>query len=284
MFLLNRKGKYLNREPTDKGKMLMWKWEAEGQAKAVVAIVHNAYEHHNRYAWLIQKLRSGGFHVVTGDLPGHGTESGRKIHDESFDEYVNYVKKLLAIGITDNLPLFVIGHGLGATTVMRILQTEALECAGFIFSSPWLALKHQPPKYLTMLTKITSSMKLNHEISIELLTRNYDLYVDAHQDRHYNPVSTARWYKGMQAFMKSVAQYEGTIHNVPVLVHTAGSDKIADISQVKKWLIHQNLSEFQYKEWKRLYHDVFQEPEREEVYLYTESFMNNVLRSLGYVV
>ncbi len=29
---------------------------------------------------------------------------------------------------------------------------------------------------------------------------------------------------------------------------------------------------------------LYQEPEREEVYLYVESFMNNVLRSLGYII
>ena len=65
----------------------MWKWEAEGQPKAVVAIVHNAYEHHSRYAWLIQKLRSGGFHVVTGDLPGHGAEARQNTSRRHFDEY-----------------------------------------------------------------------------------------------------------------------------------------------------------------------------------------------------
>lgn len=56
----------------------MWKWEAEGQAKAVVVFIHSAYEHHRRYAWLIEKLRMSGMHVITGDLPGHGEESRRK--------------------------------------------------------------------------------------------------------------------------------------------------------------------------------------------------------------
>ncbi len=127
-------------------------------------------------------------------------------------------------------------------------------------------------------------MKLNHEIGIELLTRNVELYVDADEDNRYNPNITAAWYKELQAFMKSVFYYEGSIEDIPMLIHTAGADKITDIAYTKKWLIHQGLSEFQYKEWKWLYHDVFQEPEREEVYLYTEDFMNNVLRSLGYIV
>lgn len=262
----------------------MWKWEAEGQPKAVVALVHNAYEDHNRYAWLIQKLRSGGFHVVTGDLPGHGAEAARKIHDESFDEYEKYVKKLMTIGLADNLPLFVIGHGLGATLVMHLLQRGKFECAGYIFSSPWLSLHQHPPKYSAVLTKLTSSMKLNHEIGIEQLTRNAELYVEADENLQYNSIVTATWFKELQSFMKSVVHYDGSIDDVPLLVHTAGEDKIADTVYVRKWLLQQNLSEFQYKEWKWLYHDVFQEPEREEVYLYTEDFMHNVLRSLGYVV
>ncbi len=122
----------------------MWKWEAEGQPKAVVALVHNAYEDHNRYAWLIQKLRSGGFHVVTGDLPGHGLEAG-KIHQESFREYRKYVKKLLTVGLSDNLPLFVIGHGLGATLVMRALQREKIRVRGVYFQFAMVIPTTSPP-------------------------------------------------------------------------------------------------------------------------------------------
>ncbi|BAQ12055.1 lysophospholipase [Bacillus sp. OxB-1] len=262
----------------------MWKWEADGQPKAVAVIVHNAYEHHNRFAWLIQKLRASGYHVVTGDLPGHGEESGRRIHNESFRTYEEYVKKLIDVGLADHLPLFVFGHGLGATLVARLLQMEKLEIAGLILSSPWFSLKHQPPKFSAMLTKFSSSMKLNHEISIEMLTRNYDVYVDAQSDRLYNPVVTALWYKELQTFMKSVFQHEDTIQDIPVLLHLGGSDQLSDIAYARSWVWKQQLSEIQVKQWKRLYHDIYQEPEREDIYLYTEAFMDNVLRSLGYVV
>ena len=264
--------------------MTMWKWEAEGQPKAVVAIVHNVYEHHSRYAWLIQKLRNSGFHVVTGDLPGHGAEGTSEIHDEQFNTYIKYVDKLIAVGLDDNLPLFILGHGVGATIVMRLLQRKKIECAGAIFSSPWLTLRHVPPKYSNMLSKFSSSMKLDHEISIELLTQNTDLYEEARQDDYYRPVSTVTWYRDLQSFMKLVAQHEGSIFDIPVLMHSAEDDKITEPSVAKRWFIRQDLSEFQYKQWKRLYHDIYQEPEREEVYKYTESFMDNVLRSLGYVV
>jgi len=262
----------------------MWKWEAEGQPKAVVAIVHSAYEHNSRYAWFIQSLRNSNFHVVMGDLPGHGSKSSGKTHDESFESYVQYVKDLINIGIDDGLPLFIVGHGLGATLVMRFLQMEKIECAGVILSSPWLHLQNQPPKYSSMLTKITSSMKVEHEINIEQLTRNYDLYIEAREDVLYNPVVTAGWYKELLNMMKTVGQSEKSIQNVPILLHVASEDKITSISYAREWLVKQNLSEFHFKEWNRLYHDIYQEPEREEVFSYTESFMHTVLKSLGYII
>ena len=262
----------------------MWKWEAEGQPKAVVVIVHNAYEHHSRYAWFIQKLRSSNFHVVMGDLPGHGEQEGRTIHDEKFKTYVKYVKKLLDIGIADGLPLFIIGHGLGATLTMHVLQNEDIVCAGVVLSSPWLQLNHQPPKYSNVLTKLSSSMKVKHQIEIELLTRNTELYIEARDDKNYSSIVTAGWYRELQMLMKSVSQYEGRIRNVPVLLHTAGNDKITETDVARAWLLHQKLTEFQFKEWKGLYHDVYQEPERDEVFLYTEAFMHSTLRSLGYIV
>lgn len=264
----------------------MWKWEAEGQPKAVVAIVHSAYEHHSRYAWIIQKLRSSQFHVVMGDLPGHGAEVGAResVHDKKFDTYSKYVKKLLEVGIADGLPLFIIGHGLGATIVMRILQREKIECAGVILSSPWLQLDYQPPKYSNVLAKLTTSMKLNHEIEPELLTRNTDLHAELREDEHYNSMITAGWYKDLQSFMKIVAQSERRAPDIPILLHSGEADKITNIHEAKTWLLNQELSEFQYKKWRLLYHDIYQEPEREEVFLYTESFMHGVLRSLGYIV
>ncbi len=74
----------------------MWKWETEDHAKAVVVIIHSAFEHHRWYAWLIEKLRVEGYHVVMGDLPGHGEEGKySRIHNETVNEYIKYIKNLM---------------------------------------------------------------------------------------------------------------------------------------------------------------------------------------------
>lgn len=263
----------------------MWKWEAEGQAKAVVAIVHSAYEHHRRYAWLIQKFRSSGFHVVMGDLPGHGDEGlAHQVHDLKFDVYERYIDELIKAGLSHDLPLFVIGHGLGATLLMDALEKHPIECAGIILSSPWLNLLQTPSKALTGLGKIATGMKIKHELSIKSMTRNYDVYKLEKDDPLYNPLITSSWYSELQALMKKVTQNNEMKINVPILLHTAERDKITNIAFAHHWLMQQKLSEFQYKEWKNCYHDLFLEPEREYIFLYSEDFINNSLRSLGYIV
>lgn len=262
----------------------MWKWEADGQPKAVVVIVHSAYEDHHRYAWLIQQFRIAGFDVITGDLPGHGQDDKGSPHGESFDDYMEFVGKMIEAALKETVPVFVMGHGLGAVMVIRTLQRRQLECAGVILSSPWLVLKHQPPKFSSMLTRIAGSMKLDHGVTYDMLSRNEEERPKTRHASDVRSVITGSWYKEMTAFTKGAVQSDKPVQDVPMLVHVAGADRLTDIREAKKWLKHQPLTEFQYKEWRDLYHDVYQEPEREEVFLYTKSFIDNGLRSLGYVI
>lgn len=270
------------------GAMIMWKWEADGQAKAVIAIVHSAYEHHRRYAWLIEEFRSSGFHVVMGDLPGHGESAlNKQAHDEDFQSYGTFINHLIDASLTYNLPVFIMGHGLGATLVMQMLQEKSIECAGIILTSPWMHLHIHASKLSSALAnmgKLAENVKSTHEITIKKLTRNYDVYTQDKDDDLYNTTITLKWYRELQHLMKATTAKQESIQNVPILMMTAEWDKIADPTFAKNWLQKQQLSEIQYKEWKNCFHDLFQEPEREDVFYYTKTFVNNVLRSLGYVV
>lgn len=266
----------------------MWKWEADGQAKAVIAIVHSAYEHHRRYAWLIEEFRSSGFHVVMGDLPGHGEAAQHKsVHDEDFQSYDMYIDQLIGASLAYELPIFVLGHGLGATLMMHVLQEKTIECAGVILTSPWLHLHIHASKLSSALSnmgKLADNVKSTHDVTIKQLTRNYDVYTRDKDDPLYNTNITLKWYREMQHLMKVTSNHQESVRNVPILMMTAEQDRVADPTYAKHWLQRQQLSEIQYKEWKNCFHDLFHEPEREDVHFYTMSFMNNVLRSLGYIV
>lgn len=266
----------------------MWKWEADEQPKAVVAIVHSAYEQHRWYAWLIEQLRSAGFHVVMGDLPGHGENNKyARYHDEEFEDYTTYTAQLFKVALEYNLPLFVIGHGLGATIALHVLQKKKIECAGLILASPWLQLKLAPGKIssaLTSLSAIAPNVKVKHELTLSHLTRNVDIYQELNEHFPLNNTVTAKWYRDLQQAMRQLRDPERLLPAMPLLLMTGRNDKIVDHVVTKQWLLQQKLTEFQYKEWPDGLHALYFELEREEVYRYTEDFMKNVLRSLGYII
>ncbi|KZE39752.1 hypothetical protein AV656_00190 [Bhargavaea cecembensis] len=262
----------------------MWKWEAEGKATAAVVLLHSAYEHHGRHAWLIERFRTAGMHVIAGDLPGHGKQ-GAEVHDEGFHEYRRYAKELIRTGMAEDLPLFVLGHGLGGVLAADMARNDSLACAGLILTSPWFRLKHLPPRMkgpLSGLGKIAGGIKFNHQISEDMLTGNQDP-VMADSENLYHPVATAAWYRELNSYIKEISESVPKPGSPPVLLHAAGHDELADSDAMHAWLTMKGREEFQYKQWKNARHDIFREQEQEEVFLYTESFIRGVLRSLGYI-
>lgn len=263
----------------------MWKWETEEKPKAVVVIVHSAYEHHRRYAWLIEKLRSANCHIVMGDLAGHGElKKAKGIHDEPFELYKEYIKQAHQVAATYDLPIFLMGHGLGATLLIKVMRKLKMEYAGVILTSPWLQLTKLPSKWTNALAKLSVPQKINHDIQLNELTRNYEVFQQFAKDPMYHTQVTNDWYKELQLLMKTVTQSTESIPNVPVLLMTAERDKITDTKATQSWFKKQELTEYQFKEWKNCFHDLHQEPEREEIFEYSDSFINNVLRSIGYIV
>lgn len=266
----------------------MWKWEAKGQAKAVIVLVHSAYENHLRYAWQIEQWRSADFHVVMGDLPGHGKGApADEPHAEPFKEYEKALKFSIRAALEHGLPVFIAAHGLGATIAINVLSKQSYPIAGIILTSPWLRLVKTPtklPAALTGLHKLSPNMNIEHNIHIEDLTRNPEVIDQEKDDPYYNTHVTGKWYYELQNYMKEAAQSVGKFPDIPVFLHIGELDGVADKEFAKRWIRQQDLKEFSFKEWAYCYHDVFQEPEREDVFVSSHFFLQNIMRSLGYVV
>lgn len=268
--------------------MNMWKWEAEGQAKGVVAIIHSAYEYHLWYKPLIDQLRLHGYHIVMGDLPGHGDIKRRDhVHNESFQDYEIFVTQTLKVAMTHDLPVFVIGQGLGATLAIQSVRKKDIECAGVILLSPWLHLDNTPSKLsgaLASMSKIVGNMRLTHDITLEQLTNNAAAYAHLNNEQTFNTQITVSWYRELQQLMRNMTSDTLRMPNKPTLLMTGGNDSITNITMSKKWLLQRNFSEFQYKEWPNCYHNLHMDMEQKEVLHYILDFIENVLRSLGYIV
>lgn len=266
----------------------MWKWEAEGEAKAVIVMVHGAFEHHGRYGWLIEKWRIAGFHIIMGDLPGQGmTSRANRGHIDAFDEYLAECEEWIEAAYDFNLPVFLLGHSMGGLVSIRMLQEKQLNLAGIILSSPCLGLVHQPSKALNFLLKSLNvfmpSFKVNPGITIEQATRNVDVIDADRNDTLYIKKVSVRWYcELVQAMQQAFEQIEKT-GDIPMLLMQSGEDLIVNKRAVKEWFNHVPLSEKRYKEWAQCYHEVFNEPNRDEIFEYAKDFVISQLKTIGYI-
>ncbi len=266
----------------------MWKWEAEGQPKAVVVIIHSAFEHHRWYAWLIEKLRQDGNIILMGDLPGHGEESKyARIHDKTVNEYLEFIEPLMKNALSYELPVFIIGHGLGGALAIQYLKKSKVECAGLILSSPWLSMQRHAnllTNALANLGTLTSNMKVTLDFNKKALTNSLDGYQEMEDEIVYKTSVTVSWYKEIQLLLKNLTSHQVSTLSLPILLMTAKHDKITDPDPSRKWLLSQASNDMQYKEWPISYHNLFHDSEREQVYFYVRDFINNTVRSLGYIV
>lgn len=256
----------------------MWKWEVENP-KGTVVIVHGAQEHHGRYLWLIDQWKANGFNVVMGDLPGQGLSTRRRGHIDTFDEYIEEVENWIKEAYLLKPPVFVIGHSMGGLAVIRTLQEKSpLLVAGVILSSPCLKLLHHPAKGLDVLSKglnfILPKTKFNTGLTIDKATRNEELIKTAGDDTLVITKVSVRWYRELVQSMNHAFKNIDKFPDIPVLLMQAGDDLIVDKEASVIWFNSLGAKEKSYKEWNGLYHEIFNEPERDKVFRYAKAFFD----------
>ncbi|MBP2243342.1 lysophospholipase [Cytobacillus eiseniae] len=267
---------------------MMWKWEAEGEAKAVIVMVHGAMEHHRRYGWLIEMWRLSGFHVIMGDLPGQGmTTRSRRGHIDSFDEYLDEVKDWISAAYQFDLPVFLFGHSMGGLIAIRLLQEEKMNLAGVILSSPCLGLIKKPSKLLNLvsygLNLIIPSLRIDSGITVEMATSNQDVRNADEKDTLYIKKVSVRWYRELIDAIKLGFEKLEHTQDIPMLVMQGGDDLIVNKKTVRDWFNLAPLSEKRFKEWPKSYHEIFNEPDREDVFEYAKDFVTSQLKAIGYI-
>lgn len=253
----------------------MWKREAN-EAKAVVVMVHGAMEYHGRYIMLADMWTACGYHVVMGDLPGHGTTSRRRGHIDSFSEYIDTLKIWIKEARKYNLPLFLLGHSMGGLIIIRTLQETEMEVDGVILSSPCLGVVVRTPAVLRGISKVLNIVApktlVASNITVEMATRNKEIRDEMENDSLYLQKVSVRWYSELMRGIQEAHDKREKFPDVPLLLMQACHDQLVDQSMVRKWFHELHLSDKAYKEWKDCYHELFNEYERNQVFAFAYHF------------
>ena len=106
----------------------------EGDARAVLVIVHGLANHHGLYDDFVKPFGKAGIAVYRYDARGHGRSEGRRGYVKSYWEMVADLRAVVALAKAERpgLPVYVLGHSMGGHVSALYGTKHPGEVSGFI--------------------------------------------------------------------------------------------------------------------------------------------------------
>jgi alpha-beta hydrolase superfamily lysophospholipase len=253
------------------GVRLFWHVARAKVPAAHVALVHGYAEHLGRHSEIARALQEAGYSMHLLDCRGHGQSGGKRAHVDRFDEYLSDFELFLA-RVKEQArgkPVFVVAHSHGALIAARYLLDQPDAVRGAVFSSPYFRLKLQvsPLKIMAgkLIGRVLPSLPMRNELKPELLTRDVAIQNATRADPLYQQIATPRWFTESSAAQETVLR-RATEFVTPFLLLLGGADSIADPAASREFYEAATAKDKQLKQYDGLLHELFHEPERDEVF------------------
>lgn len=257
------------------------RWSPVIEAKAVICIVHGLGEHSGRYLAMAEHLTSCNFEVVSFDLRGHGLSAGRRGHTPSFQQMLQDIDTFIsgAAAIDSSKPLFVLGHSMGGTLVANYSMLHKMKFVGVIVSSALFQPAFEPPKWklrvANLLRNFWPSLLLSNEIDDALLTRDLDMQKQRCADVLVHDRISVFMGAGLLELGQKLLDKVSDV-SFPLLVMHGDADQITShLASVE--FAKRAGRQCTVRIWTGLYHELYQEPERAEVFTYLTHWMDQQL-------
>ncbi len=144
-----------------KGLEIFWQsWQVqEMPARAVVVISHGAGEHSSRYEHVAIRYAGLGYPVYALDHRGHGRSAGPRALIDRLEHAAADLDVLIGLARREHpeVPLFLLGHSLGATIALRYALRHQDKLDGMILSGT-LAVIDLPPAPVRLAAKALSAI------------------------------------------------------------------------------------------------------------------------------
>ena len=133
------------------------------QPRAVICLVHGLGEHTSRYAHVAEAFGREGFVLFGADLRGHGRSGGERGHISSIEDFMKDITVLLEQARLryPGLPLILYGHSLGGILVLHHGLTCKPKVKGVIATSPGLHTALEKQHLKVLMAKVLGSLLPN---------------------------------------------------------------------------------------------------------------------------
>ena len=247
-------------------------WQPDDQVRAAVLLVHGLGEHSSRYHHVAEHLTARGFAIYTLDHYGHGKSDGRMGFVERFSVYLDGVNALLR-KVRDEqpqLPLFLVGHSMGGLIAATFLLKNQDMFKACVLSGPALKTDAAPPALLLALNRLLSKLiPTLPMIQLDASGVSRDpAVVDAYVNDPlvYHGKLSARLIAELSATMDDTLSRASDVQ-IPIMLMHGEKDVLTAPSGSQEFFDNVSSDDKALKIYPGLFHEIFNEPEKETVIL-----------------
>lgn len=245
-------------------------WLPDGDVKAVILVVHGLGEHSGRYMNVVNHFVPLGYAVYGLDHIGHGKSEGAREVVERFEDYTETlaIYYTMVAGWQPGKPIFLLGHSMGGLIVTYYLLDHQADFKGAVISAPAIKVGESVSRLtITMgriLSKLAPKMGLL-ALDASGISRDPDVVTAyANDPLVFHGKTPARLAAEMLKAMLRVTAEVGTI-TLPFIVIQGGEDKLVDPGGAQMLYDSASSEDKTLRIYEGLYHEVFNEPERDRV-------------------
>ena len=245
-------------------------WLPGDEPRAVLLIVHGLAEHSGRYMNVVNHFVPLGYAVYGIDYLGHGKSDGPRVYVKEFNDYIDTLSVYVDMvrKWQPGKPSFLLGHSMGALVSAIFLLDHQDELTGAILSGPSVkAPSNTSPITIGMVRFLSILLPKIGVLQLEAKGVSRDpAVVQAYviDPLVYTRKTTARLAHEILKAMQRVTAEASKI-TLPVLIVQGSADRLVDPDSAR--MLHDTVGSVDktIKIYDGLYHEVFNEPEHDQV-------------------
>ncbi len=256
---------------------------SDENAKAQVILVHGLGEHAGRYGHVAEALQAAGCAVRTYDQCGHGKSYGApgslpsdtRLLDDLVD-VIDATRATMRVG----QKLVLLGHSMGGLVVASVVARKMRPVDAVVLSSPALdaGLSGFQKMLLATLPAIVPNLRIGNGLDATWICRDSAVVAAYRADPLVHDRIAARLAKFIADEGPAVLAH-AALWSTPTLLLFAGKDRLVHPQGSRAFAAAAPSAFVQSHCYESFYHEIFNEPERQEVLARMRTWLDHAIAS-----
>jgi alpha-beta hydrolase superfamily lysophospholipase len=245
-------------------------WTPDTAPRAIVVLSHGLGEYARRYDHVAQRFEAAGLVTYALDHRGHGRSGGKRMLVRDVSEYTADFDTLVGIATREHpgLKCIVLGHSMGGGIVFAYGVERPDNYDLMVLSGPVVAAQEQVSPVLAFAAKVLGAVVPGvpaEDLDVDAISRDPQVVAAYKADPlvHHGrvPFGVGR---ALLKIGETMPQRAPAL-TAPLLVVHGASDRLVPVAGSRRLVECVGSADVTLKVYPGLYHEVFNEPERDQV-------------------